>query len=230
MVDVPTFEIDVLEVTSQDYVSFLNSEGNQCGSNCGDGCDIKKTGGVYSLEPGAEDYPAHDVDLVGAHFYCQWAGKRLCSEAEWEKAAGGGCEFFPGECDEYKHPYPWGPEPPSCELTALYQCNLWDSSYAHPCNDGVQKVGATDGDTSPYGVRDMGGNLNEFVADSWHPTYDGAPTDGSAWWDDDPSWFVRKGGSILDFDTDADAFQVWGKLKAPDNGHDNSGFRCCRTP
>jgi len=106
---------------------------------------------VQSTYPeGAENLPVEGVSWYNADMYCNWRGKRLPSEAEWEKAARGTDGII----------FPWG--------------NKFDVKKANAMSrsDGVAPVGTYPGDVSPYGVYDMAGNVFEWV-DDWYRIYPG---------------------------------------------------------
>ena len=94
-----------------------------------------------------------------AQDYCEWQGGRLCTEAEWERAANG-----PG-LEQRLHP--WGDEDPTSELT-----NLPSTGTGY-----VERVDICEAGASPEGVMNLSGNVYEWVEDRYQ-VYD-APTDGS---------------------------------------------------
>ena len=104
---------------------------------------VQNSDGSYSVIPGREEYPIVYVDLKDAEAYAAWAGKRLPTESEWERA----CRFSDNR------PYPWGDDELSPEL-----CNF-DYHYG-----GTLPVGCFPGGVTKQGVHDMAGNVWELCA------------------------------------------------------------------
>mgnify|MGYP000256496234 CR=1 FL=1 len=120
----------------------------------------------YLRDPAFEDYPAVNFILAMAEEYCAYEGKRLPTEAEWEKAARGGCEVVaPETCDEQDErvvPWDW---PPLDD----YRYTCAEANYARyigeSCPNDTDRVGARPAGRSPYGVDDMIGNVAELTGD-----------------------------------------------------------------
>jgi formylglycine-generating enzyme required for sulfatase activity len=134
-VDVSAFEIDRTEVTYGQLRLCVAASGCAAPSN---------------LDQFPATQPVAWISWTGSKRYCEWANKRLPTEAEWEKAARG--------TDGRK--YPWGNDAPDCTRANLANCG------GKPVD-----VGTLAGDVSPYGARDMAGNLSEWVGDWYGASY-----------------------------------------------------------
>jgi len=104
----------------------------------------------YFGNPEFQDYPVVYVTWQDADVYCQWAERRLPTEAEWERAARG----------DDKRNYPWGDELPN-QYTANFMNLVGDTS----------RVGSYAEGASPFGILDMAGNVWEWVVDRYRPDY-----------------------------------------------------------
>ncbi|MBI5528066.1 MAG: SUMF1/EgtB/PvdO family nonheme iron enzyme [Deltaproteobacteria bacterium] len=206
-VTVPSYKIDKFEVTTGEYKACVDSGV----------CTVADTGTYcnYSVA-GKENHPINCVDWNQATAYCVWAGKRLPTEAEWEKAAGG--------TDGRK--YPWGNTGLDCDHA------LWcedGSNYPSSCgcgSVGTLPVGSKPLGGSPYdGALDIVGNVWEWVEDWYHNTYTGAPSDGSAWVAPTGSDRVIRGGSWDD--ALADSLRASARNDTgPSRRLHSLGFRC----
>lgn len=144
-VTLDAFWMDQLEVTNAMYALCVQSAG------CDLPQDLKSQRRPdYFLNPEFRDYPVVYVTWGQAKAYCEWAGRRLPTEAEWERAARG---------DDFRT-FPWGEDKTDSTL-ANFNMLVADTSRA-----GSYPAGA-----SPFGVLDMAGNVAEWVNDYYTFTY-----------------------------------------------------------
>ncbi|MEE2752047.1 MAG: SUMF1/EgtB/PvdO family nonheme iron enzyme [Myxococcota bacterium] len=125
---------------------------------------------------GADGRPLSPVEYGAAAAACEKQGYRLPTEAEWEKAARGGCELGsdPRRCDsEDLRIYPWGNAAPSCGR-ANHQ--LVGKRGPQPCEAKPLAVGSRPEGAGPYGHLDLAGNVWEWVSDIYHPETYGSET------------------------------------------------------
>ena len=225
------YEIDKTEVTADHYAACESAGGCTPAGTQDPTCTWQKVG--------MGDHPINCAtwDQVGE--YCSWAGKRLCTEAEWEKAARGDCEKNggPSNCKAQSRKYPWEEGTPGCELAVMNEC---DGDTQNVCSCSPK------GD-SPYGLCDMAGNVWEWVSDGYQKDYycaDPAAADypdcqQCSWpgspqpWANPPgpvdcSIRVYRGGSFGSF---AAPLRVSERLYYDSSGSFGTlGGRCCRVP
>jgi formylglycine-generating enzyme required for sulfatase activity len=207
-----SFWIDRTEVTNAMYADFLNARGgNRVGGDItwldADAAEVRihPRGDRWEADVGYEDHPVVYVTWYGARAYCDWAGRRLPTEAEWEKAARG----TEGQL------YPWGNEPPNCSLAQYWGC----SGETVP-------VGSKPDGESPYGAWDMAGNVWEWVS-SLKGNY---PYEGGDGREDPYSEGPRvlRGSSLRDHPGNIRA-AVRARSDPGDTNY-HMGFRCSRSP
>ncbi len=168
VVDLPAYRIDKYEVTNLQYLAFIEATGRRAPQHF-----ITR-----AIPRGKIDHPVTFVSWFDARDYCDWAGKRLPTEQEWEKAGRG----------EDGRVFPWGNE------FRLHKANTPVRWARIGIEGDTTPVGAFAEGASPYGLHDMSGNVWEWT-DSWylpHPGNEGRSENfgeiyrvlkGGSWWD-----------------------------------------------
>jgi formylglycine-generating enzyme required for sulfatase activity len=151
------------------------------------------------------DAPVVTVSWDDADAYCRHEGARLPTEAEWEYAARSGGK---------DQRYPWGDEEADCGLAVVSGCG---GATAPVCSKPA-------GNTR-QGLCDMAGDAWEWVQDWYHPSYAGAPADGSAWEDSGASR-VYRGGAW--YSASGYALSAYRGFNDPNYRFDGLGFRAAR--
>ena len=149
-VELPRFLIARYPVTNDEYLRFVKATGHRS----------PKTWTAEGFRPGQDRHPVVSVSWEDAVTYAQWAGLRLPSEAEWEKAARG----------TDGRQYPWGNE------FIPENCNTSEAK-----TDGTRPVDAHPGGASPYGVMDMAGNVWEWTSTGYDETGQWQVLKGGSW-------------------------------------------------
>lgn len=221
------FAVARYEVTVDQFAAFVNETGHQTSGGCEVFDARKKTFEKRASNafrnpgfPQTGGHPAACVSWQDAKAYVAWLAKksnkpyRLLTEAEWEYAARAGS----------KTRFSFGDNPADA-------CRYANGPNETSCNDGVGDRTAKTGSYLPneFKLHDMHGNVWEWVEDCHHKTYDGSPSDGSAWVSGgDCSKRMLRGGS---WDRDytvttlRSANRAWGPVGMR---HSTIGFRVAR--
>lgn len=202
------YYIDQYEITAGRYQKFVESAGRNVPPTWDDQA-------AQSLS----DHPAVGMSWSAAAAYCKWAGRRLPTEAEWEKAARG--------TDGRR--YPWGHMQPFVDI-ANYNRGIWvsESITLVPVNSGLEGMsvrhGLKEGGKSPYGLFHMAGNAAEWVADWYDREFYLKSPDKNPTGPATGEKRVIRGGSWADLPT---ALRVTARFSAEPEFEDRTiGFRC----
>ncbi len=209
-VHLAVYQIERTPVTNAQFAVFLDAAGavDAQGRRLFDFDDadarIHRVDGKWVADPGFEGHPVVEPSWFGAHAYCVWLGRRLPTEAEWEKAARG----------SDGRTYPWGEQAPD-KTRAQFDAG-WNETVP---------VGSFVAGASPYGVLDLAGNVWEWVSSAYAPY----PYDAGDSREDLGAERVRgtRGGGH-----DSPASEITTTQRGRDLsrnyrvGHHNIGFRC----
>lgn len=206
------YSIDKYEVTNAQYARCVVSNSCEVPDNFSpDG--ITDLEAYYAHAADYPDYPVNYLSWYDAEAYCTWAGMRLPTEAEWEKAAR-------GTMVSNTLLYPWGERSPDCSLA-----NYYGSGYG--CVGRPTRVGSYTYGASPYGVMDMAGNVSEWVSDWYDADYYSTSPTANPTGPDTGTEKVMRGGSWRDWGTQ---MRVYDRRPyepvLPTYSSDGYGFRC----
>jgi formylglycine-generating enzyme required for sulfatase activity len=233
-VSLPAFSIDATSVTVADFARFADATGYQTdaerygysavfhlvvAADANDvlgqppatpwwlgvhGADWRHPEGPLSSSKGREDHPVTHVSWNDAQAYCAWAGRRLPTEAEWERASRGGLEGAR---------YPWGDSLAGPD--GAWQCNIWQGTF--PTINTAEDGFLTTAPVRTYAPNGFGlwqtvGNVWEWCSDFWR-------TDADA-------LRVLRGGSYLCHDSYCNRYRNSARSSnTPDSSTANAGFR-----
>lgn len=189
---VSSFDLDEYEVTQAQYFACVDARA----------CTFPKCPWDPCVDP---DLPISCVKHEQAATYCEWVGKRLPTEAEWERAARG---------DDGRK-YPWGNEAADCTRTNM-----------DGCGGVVMRIGSLPAGAGPYGHKDLAGNVVEFTADFYAADYYAGSPPSDPKGPASGTHFVGRGGGFR-------SIAYWHRSSVRDSYTPNysrvtMGFRCAK--
>ncbi|MBK9948563.1 MAG: SUMF1/EgtB/PvdO family nonheme iron enzyme [Nitrospira sp.] len=199
-----TFLIDQFEVTNGRYLEFIKSTGHRVPQNPTNPTRNLWQGGT--ITESLAERPVINVDWFDADAYCKWAGKRLPSEAEWEKAAKGTSD----------RRFPWGNVEPTAKHLNYNQKWIGEKT--------LMPVGSYEAGKSPYGVYDIVGNVWEWVND-WYDAryYEKSPSKNPPGPQEGTKKVIRGAG----WQNETPTVRIFTRVDSdPTMRNESTGFRC----
>jgi formylglycine-generating enzyme required for sulfatase activity len=193
-VNLAAYYIDKYEITHEQYAKFVKATGHKPPVDWPKG----------DMPAKLAKHPVVNVTFADAAAYAKWAGKRLPTEAEWEKAARG----VDGRV------FPWGNDPKGKKTAAGVDAK-----------EHTWPVGSFPDDVSPYGCLDMAGNVWEWTTD-WYDAYPGNKELELEY--GNKFKVIRGGGAINYYQADATKRCADRARSAPYGTYDGLGFRCVK--
>lgn len=192
------FWMDKTEVTNSMYAQCVRDQ--VCAKPL---ITASMTRATYYVNTEFADFPVIGITYPAAKTYCEWAGRRLPTEAEWEKAARG----------SEGNNYPWGNDNPSCSA-ANFQ----------GCKGDTDKTGNHPNGASIYGALDMAGNVFEWVSDLYQQTYYETSPLVNPVGPEEGSFQIARGGA---WDSNTNILRASNRTMMSANTNSNNvGFRC----
>jgi len=200
------YEIDLYEMTNARYQAFVKATGHRVPQN-----PKNPTRNLWQGETVSDmlaDRPVVNVDWADADAYCRWAGKRLPTEAKWEKAAKGNTD----------HRFPWGNVEPTNKHLNFNQKWIGEKT--------LMPVGSYEAGKSPYGAYDMAGNVWEWVHDWYDPRYyEKSPSKNPKGPDSGTKRVLRGSG----WQNETPTVRIFTRVESdPTVRNESTGFRCAR--
>ncbi|TDL37278.1 formylglycine-generating enzyme family protein [Arthrobacter nitrophenolicus] len=194
------------------------------------GADWRHPGGRHSGIDGLGDHPVVHVSWNDAGAYCQWAGRALPTEAQWEAASRGGLDGAR---------FPWGDDPhgdasfplPTTKPRAgeSWRMNIWQGTFPaqNTCQDGFLTTAPVRSfEPNAYGLWQTIGNVWEWCADWWSPGYYRISPATDPRGPDSGQVRVMRGGSYLCHDSYCNRYRNSARSSnTPDSSMGNAGFR-----
>jgi formylglycine-generating enzyme len=243
-----TFHIDAAAVTNAEFAAFVDETGHvtdaeelgvsavfhlAVAAGPGDvlhrldsapwwlavrGADWRHPEGPRSSVATLANHPVVHVSWYDAVAYCNWSGKRLPTEAEWECAARGGLEA---------QRYPWGDQ---LVPAGRWPCNIWQGSFPHrnTLDDGwLTTAPAKAYRPNGSGLWNVAGNVWEWCGDWFSPDYYASSPSYAPQGPDVGSQRVMRGGSFLCHESYCNRYRVAARSgNTPESASANLGFRC----